>query len=126
MKISPDGGCTRDARLSQHRREKTAKFTASEDTTPQRVPRTLLIHLENPINKDQVLKSAYHFKDFNKQVFVSPELSPVDAKKGNECLKTRPKTNRRKQIRSQKNSYSKSNSGSKWCMGDEHQIQRKK
>ena len=45
------------------------------------VPRTLLIHLENPISKDLVLKSAYRLKVFNKQVFVSPELSPVDAKK---------------------------------------------
>ena len=55
------------------------------------VPRTLLIHLENPISKDLVLKSAYRLNDFNKQVFVSPELSPVDAKKENECLKTRRK-----------------------------------
>ena len=55
------------------------------------VPRTLLIHLENPISKDLVLTSAYRLKDFNKQVFVSPELSPVDAKKENECLKTRRK-----------------------------------
>ena len=55
------------------------------------VSRTLLIHLENPISKDLVLKSAYRLKDFNKQVFVSPELSPVDAKKENECLKIRRK-----------------------------------
>ena len=60
------------------------------------VARTLLIHLENPISKDLVLKSAYCLMDFNKQVFVSPELSPLDAKKENECLKTRQKTNRRK------------------------------
>ena len=52
-------------------------------------PRTLLIHLEIPINEDLVLKSAYRLKYFNKQVFVSPEFSPVDAKKENECLKTR-------------------------------------
>ena len=43
------------------------------------VPRNLLIHLENPINNDKVQKSAYCLKDFNKQVFVSHELSPVDA-----------------------------------------------
>ena len=43
------------------------------------VPRTLLIHLENPITKDLVLKSAYRLKDFNKQLFVSPEFSPLDA-----------------------------------------------
>ena len=63
---------------------------ARYDTT-KTVPRNLLIHLENPISKDLVLKSAYRFKDFNKQVFVSPELSPVDAKKENECLKTHRK-----------------------------------
>ena len=55
------------------------------------VPRTLLIQLENPICKDLVLKTAYRLKDFNMQVFVSPELSPVDAEKENECLKTRRK-----------------------------------
>ena len=55
------------------------------------VPRTLLIHLENPVSKDLALKSAYRLKDFNKQVFVSPELSPVGAKEENECLKTRRK-----------------------------------
>ena len=44
-------------------------------------PRTLLIHLEIPINEDLVLKSAYRLNYFNKQVFVSPEFSPVDAKK---------------------------------------------
>ena len=54
------------------------------------VPRTLLIYLENPISKDLVSNSAYRLKDFNKQVFVSPELSPVGAKKI-EGLKTRPK-----------------------------------
>ena len=53
------------------------------------VPRTLLIHLKNPISKDLVLKSAYRLQDFNKQVFVSPELSPVDAKIEKEYLNTR-------------------------------------
>ena len=59
------------------------------------VPRTLLMHLENSISKDLVLKSVYCLKDFKKQVFVSPELSSVDANKENECLKTPWKTNRR-------------------------------
>ena len=50
----------------------------------------LLIHTENHISRDLILKSAQKIKTFNvfpDPIYISPELSIEDARKHNKCLK---------------------------------------
>ena len=54
--------------------------------------RGLLIHTENQISRDLMLKLAYKLKTFDlfpDPINISRELSTEDAKKHNECLKMR-------------------------------------
>ena len=45
--------------------------------------------MESEIITDLVIKSAHLLKNYDKKVFISPELSHEDAKKENDCLRKR-------------------------------------
>ena len=57
-------------------------------------PWSLLFSLEDPVDKDLLLKSARKLKDFSAfedPIYLSPELTVEDASKVGECLKLRRK-----------------------------------
>ena len=51
--------------------------------------RTVVFQMESEISRDLVIKLAHLWKNYDKKVFVSPELSQEDAKEENECLRKR-------------------------------------
>ena len=66
------------------------KFSRAGKLKPVRGPRTIIIDLENDIDKDMLVYSAHTLKTYEeifKPIFISRERSSEDIKKQNEAVK---------------------------------------